>query len=185
MQYYNKPPQSGLYLLIGNAPCLYVQYIQVEEQNGELMVHGRNIDDGWYQGCGWLGPITNGDMCLKTQKVCAKRPEKGDDMGFNSTILIRNDFLNEVKDDPEFGKKVFHAIQHGPQKYPSPSGSFQVITVDHADSYYLIIAGGNAATPIAATGGYHMNPRIPKDQDTLLRRFVKQLGYRLVRLPTP
>ena len=33
-------------------------------------------------------------------------------MGYQSTLLIQNDALDQIKDDPEFGRKVVDAILH-------------------------------------------------------------------------
>lgn len=71
-------------------------------------------------------------------------------MGFNTTVLILNDALNEIETDPDFGKNLVAAIQKacdGKQHYVSAGNHCNAATVieSHHASYDRIIkVGGNS-----------------------------------------
>lgn len=73
-------------------------------------------------------------------------------MGYNSTILIVNDRLDEIERDPDFGKKISDAIRHfsrsDPNRMPYVTGQTQVIDVAHADNLQIIAVGGNTGRVI-------------------------------------
>lgn len=68
-------------------------------------------------------------------------------MGFNATVVVLNDRLDEIERDPEFGKKLARAIrEHSfPEKYRRTyvTGQTQVVDVQHADTAQIIVVGAN------------------------------------------
>lgn len=76
-------------------------------------------------------------------------------MGFNTTIVILNDALESIANDPQFGKKLRDAILRGtsPSRCPvritagmSDAGS--VIETHHADENVVVSVGGNTGIVI-------------------------------------
>ncbi len=64
-------------------------------------------------------------------------------MGLNTAVIIRNDFLYAIKDDPAFGDKVYSAIiAHG--RGPYHGQSFDVLPSAHADYMQIVAVGGNS-----------------------------------------
>lgn len=106
-------------------------------------------------------------------------------MGFNSTLLILNDALHDIRDDKDFGKKVHDAITqivtYG-EMVDIHSGSHvnaaSVIETHHADSLKVIAVGGNTAKIL----GYGGNYRFTEEQ--ILMTLAERLGYSLKKKPT-
>jgi len=104
-------------------------------------------------------------------------------MGYNTTVIVLNDALHAIKDDPEFGKKLAAAVSHvgcyGQQKDVSALGHVNAATVvetHHADGNAIVAVGGNCATRIGFSFGTHHN-----HDDTLkiVKELANQLGYSL------
>jgi len=70
-------------------------------------------------------------------------------MGYNTTIVIYNDNLQEIKKNKSFGKKLYNAIMTNySKKHPisilmKHGTAGQVIEQHHADQNVLIEVGGN------------------------------------------
>lgn len=70
-------------------------------------------------------------------------------MGYNSTVIVYNDALGEIKNDPKFGEKMALAImqtQRGkPVDIPSGHHSNAAVALEthHADIGALIVVGCN------------------------------------------
>lgn len=68
-------------------------------------------------------------------------------MGWNSVIVVLNDRLHEIENDPEFGKKLAQAIRE--HSYPKQhrqeyiTGQTQVISCCHADTMQIVAVGAN------------------------------------------
>lgn len=71
-------------------------------------------------------------------------------MGFNAVLVVLNDRLAEIERDPEFGKKVAHAIRchNDPRGAPYITGQTQVVSVDHADVLQVVAVGANCGRVI-------------------------------------
>ena len=102
-------------------------------------------------------------------------------MGLNSTVLIRNDMLNEVEKDPKFGENLFRAINQGgfPRDVPAKgaSNAATVVEVHHNTSTSVVAIGGGTGTVLGAFYGSSHDPLV------LLKYLAQSLGFRLVRLP--
>jgi hypothetical protein len=77
-------------------------------------------------------------------------------MGYNTTVIFMNDALTCIKDDPNFGRRLYDAIQgcgcHVEKPVDVSSLGFAnaatVIDIHHADQTALIAVGGNYATVV-------------------------------------
>lgn len=106
-------------------------------------------------------------------------------MGFNTTVVVMNDALDQIANDPDFGKKLAQAIMHlSVDRKPgdvSAGNHFNAATVvesHHADITALVAVGGNFATPLLYACGYH---HTPEDREILLRALADALGFRISR----
>lgn len=94
-------------------------------------------------------------------------------MGYNTALIIRNDFLHEIQKDPAFGEKVREAVvlaSHERGRFTS----FDVLPSQHADTAQIVVISANSIRPL----GYgHWQD----DNETLLRRLADELGFRIVR----
>ncbi len=82
-------------------------------------------------------------------------------MGYNTTVLVINDALGEIENDPQFGKKLVAAIlMKNTSKDPidvsagSHVNAATVVETHHADRTTLIAVGGNNATVLLETQGW-------------------------------
>lgn len=70
-------------------------------------------------------------------------------MGLNTTIVVLNDGLHEIENDPEFGRKLAGAIRgfRGPDPESFSAGNHcnpaAVIEIHHADYEVLVAVGRN------------------------------------------
>lgn len=95
-------------------------------------------------------------------------------MGFNTAVIVRNDFLHEIKDDPEFGQKVYGTIiSNG--RGPYHGQSFDVLPSNHADNMQIVAIGGNSIRYLGYGGEWGAN------DETILRNLASSMGFKLVR----
>lgn len=115
-------------------------------------------------------------------------------MGFNTTVVVLNDALNNIRDDPNFGERLASAIMtaFGGQKpvdvpAVTPGGGVfcnaaTVIESHHADGYRAILVGGNCGLVVEGVAvGYH-----DTDEDRsleLLKMLAHKHGYALHKVP--
>lgn len=107
-------------------------------------------------------------------------------MGFNSTILILNDALDQIKDNPEqFTQAVVDLILKGEQKETRPVGRHgnpvTLVSQNHADATSVVTVGGNCSTVLATVPFIGHTTRI--QQIDLIREVAKKYGYRLTKIP--
>ena len=75
-------------------------------------------------------------------------------MGFNTTIVIYNDSLNEIKNDKDFGMKLYNAIidnwsSNKPQViFSGNSTAGYVIEQHHSNIDVIVEVGGNIGKKI-------------------------------------
>lgn len=71
------------------------------------------------------------------------------DMGFNTSLMIRNDNMHSLKNDIHLGQRIYNAIcklniPKGRLMYGDLDfGQGEVISQAHADANQLIVVGGN------------------------------------------
>lgn len=116
-------------------------------------------------------------------------------MGFNTTVVVHNDALHSIANDPEFGKNLADAInslgyRDDKIKSVSASGEFmtccnavEVIETHHADSVVAVAVGGNCGVELGYAGGYRAIGRDDESKVKMLRTLADGLGYTLRKKP--
>lgn len=97
-------------------------------------------------------------------------------MGMNTAMIVRNDFLNEIEKDAEFGKRVAEAIRCA--GYPNPpyhGQSFDVLPSVHADYQQVVAIGGNSINAMGIGGDW------TAENESILRTLADRMGFRLVK----
>lgn len=105
-------------------------------------------------------------------------------MGYNTPVLILNDNLGGIRDDPEFGKKLDYAIATMEDGATVRSGfgvAAKVAKTDHADHYQVIAFGGNRMLRLGYVFGPRHNKEFSDDPVYFLRKMAEELGYDLVK----
>lgn len=108
-------------------------------------------------------------------------------MGFQSTVLIRNDCLDAIKDDKDFGEKIHDAITQGWGHLPVSISSghcgnvAELIESHHADGQVVLIAGGNQILRLGYKGDYPKDTQSLKQLKTLLNNVCAEYGLKVVK----
>lgn len=71
-------------------------------------------------------------------------------MGMNSVIVALNDHLHHIRDDPDFGRKIYDAILGWPHLNDRPN-SFQVVSIGRADFEQIVGVSHNGGGPLPLT----------------------------------
>ena len=108
-------------------------------------------------------------------------------MGFNSTVVIINDALDQISNDANFGKKLADAVRsmngYGDLRIDIPAGNHcnaaHVVETHHADTTAVVTVGGNLGILRALTHGW---TNTPETQKKLLDEWAEKLAYRLVKV---
>lgn len=114
-------------------------------------------------------------------------------MGFLTTIVIDNDMVHTIKDDPKFGEKVYQAVLQVDMAKPGElvpiyshgqlSGRVgEAVETHHADTVVPVLVGAQQirALPEASTSWGHDNRAV---EEAILRRLAEKLGYRVSKKP--
>lgn len=113
-------------------------------------------------------------------------------MGYNSTIVLMNDHLHRIAEEPNFGEIVSSAVLSHSCGLRSDAiirigGGTQVVghvaAVDHADITSVIAVGGYQSTTLTQlyNGGVHSSD---DEKLVLLRQLAKEMGYNLHKMKT-
>ena len=116
-------------------------------------------------------------------------------MGYNTTVVVMNDALNQIAEDKDFGKNLADAIMmtNGRGgKYDVSSGGHcnaaSVIESHHADGSIAVVVGGNMGEVLGYAGTCRNGNEYVKDETERKAKYFKELarnlGYRVVKLPT-
>lgn len=104
-------------------------------------------------------------------------------MGFNTTILVLNDQLERIKNDPEFGRKLYEAIlkAQGTRGEAIPVGEHGAWVVEshHADQIVPILVGGNKAIVISDVWANARFLKAPEDE--VFQGLARKLGYKVTK----
>lgn len=110
-------------------------------------------------------------------------------MGYNSTVIVLNDALDQIEKDPEFGKNLSRAIMSLHRKGGAvdvPAGNHcnaaSVVESHHADHSALVLMGGNYGSVVGSTFGWSHHEK--DKQLEMLKRILGDMGYRVVKKPT-
>jgi hypothetical protein len=106
-------------------------------------------------------------------------------MGYNTTILILNDTMHEIDDDPkawweETRENIYRRLsQDGPFPRWGGRGGTKVISNEHANYTNIIAVGGNTATilHLSLNSRHHE----PQDKERIVREMASELGFYLVK----
>lgn len=115
-------------------------------------------------------------------------------MGYNSGLIILNDALHVIKDNPlQFTEGVVRAIQSAPMSCHRGANRIDVAVqghvnaaflfhMAHADEHQVYVVGGNTALAVpdgfTRIGGY----QDPKETNlALIKQMADSAGYRLVK----
>src|SRR3954470_14683358 len=102
-------------------------------------------------------------------------------MGLNTTVVILNDALGEIQNDPDFGKKLF-AVINGASLPQRLSSMATVIRTDHADYFQIIAIGGNTGYSLGTTSLVNPNGMTEAEwKYEVVRQLAHDLGYDLVK----
>lgn len=98
-------------------------------------------------------------------------------MGLNTAMIVRNDFLHEIKDDPKFGEKVWTAVCYSgdEDRMPYLGQAFTILPSSHADYMQIVAIGGNCIRRLGFGGGYRAT------DEEMLKQLAFEMGYRLVK----
>lgn len=96
-------------------------------------------------------------------------------MGFNSTVIILNDYLHQIAEDKDFGRSLSDAILGLSVQREVHIPGATAIETHHADDVMVIAVGGNSGKNLGR-GGHFRSTDLE-----LIRNIADNLGYRLVR----
>lgn len=104
-------------------------------------------------------------------------------MGLNSTIVVFNDQLSSIENDPQFGKKVCDGIMNlcSAKGEPVYIGAASVIETHHSSSFVPVLVGHNTGYKIKDYCTY-----INSSEDVglqLLKDLADHYGYTLRKKP--
>jgi len=108
-------------------------------------------------------------------------------MGFQSTLIIRNDCLLEIAKDKDFGRKVSDAITQGWGRLPVDISSgycgnvATVIESHHSDGMVVLVAGGGTISRLGYKGDYPTDPQSLKDLKVFLNNVCAEYGLKVVK----
>lgn len=120
-------------------------------------------------------------------------------MGFNTSVIVMNDALHEIADDPEFGPKLAAAIsklslpaEHrghraGEWGVAVSSNGFSTAAVavetHHADYETVIAVGGNQARILSHGIRPYDRGKDDSKEVAYLRELADQMGFTLRKKP--
>lgn len=110
-------------------------------------------------------------------------------MGYNTTIVVMNDALNAIGEDPEFGRKLedailsCHRVDNPDVSAVSKGGGIHVnaatvIGCEHADVTQVIAVGWNSGTVLDHPYINYHDKSMTTDEK-VLRSLADKLGFRL------
>ena len=114
-------------------------------------------------------------------------------MGLNSTVVIMNDSLHAIKDDDNFGEKVYYAVQNlysssskRKDNYISSAGHVNaalVVETHHSSAFRLVLVGGNSGLGLDVLLSFEevrdVNGNTNELEMKVLQALAKKCGYAL------
>jgi len=106
-------------------------------------------------------------------------------MGYNTTIMVCNDELHQIAEDPNFGRDVARASERAAVLGGQPVGigmtNAYVIETHHADYEVLVKVGGNTGENITSTlRDDFFKPKLSKSEVVAsLRKLTDTIGSAL------
>lgn len=97
-------------------------------------------------------------------------------MGYNTVVLVLNDRLSEIENNPKFGAELVAAIRHhspsNPDRAPYVTGQTQVISIDHSGGLQIVAIGGNTGKRVGTAFTLDLMNR----PDALIAELAEQKG---------
>ncbi len=106
-------------------------------------------------------------------------------MGYNSTIMILNDQLHDIKKNAQAVCDTIYSwcgsgsIPKNSWDQPRHLG-FEICSIEHADVTSVIAVGGNDHSLLGRVWHAH---HTDDHRIKLLKKIAKEFGYRLVKIP--
>jgi hypothetical protein len=111
-------------------------------------------------------------------------------MGFDATIIVNMDAVDQIGKDPEFGKKVYDAcckIAGSRDPVSINSGGYYsaatVIECHHANWHQVIITGLHGGVICGAGTNWQQNETEDDVKLRALKALADELGYRVSKKP--
>jgi len=111
-------------------------------------------------------------------------------MGWNTTVVVHNDALHEIENDPEFGKNLSRAITiaagRGTREEVSAGhhcGACEVIESHHADQVRVVAVGGNYGVELGYGGQWPVCTNDEESKVKMLKNLAESLGYNIRKKP--
>lgn len=105
-------------------------------------------------------------------------------MGFNTTVVVLNNALDQIATDPQFGKKLADAISRVgcyTKREDVSAGNHcnaaTVIETHHADQFAIVAVGQNYGVNLGTHYLYGEQPI----EELALKQMAEKMGYRLVK----
>jgi hypothetical protein len=106
-------------------------------------------------------------------------------MGFNTTVIVLNDALHAIAEDPQFGKKLAAAVMSlgSGRKYDAVISAMNhvnaatAIESHHADAFSVVAIGGNMGAVLGYGGGYR------NTNEEILKALASSMGFVVHRKP--
>lgn len=100
-------------------------------------------------------------------------------MGWNTTVVVLNDALNDIENDPKFGENLASAILRASsrrERVDVPAGSYanaaHVVESHHADQTAIVAVGGNLGRVLAQLYGWKFD-----NDEVVFKKLAETLGY--------
>lgn len=107
-------------------------------------------------------------------------------MGNTTTILVSNDQLGAIRNNPNFGQELVDAIgmyqTSLADRNQAPTGT-KIIGMDHNDAVSLFLVNGGIGRLVAIYGDRDARIVSEEDQIIALKRLVANLGFKLIKAP--
>ena len=106
-------------------------------------------------------------------------------MGFRTVVVLNNDLANEWENDPELGKKIFHAASAKHWGGKNDQDYFQygdTIEQVHADTQTVAFLDGYGGTAVAHSFWHRGQTEEQKNLE-MLKALADKLGYRVSKKP--
>ena len=99
-------------------------------------------------------------------------------MGFNTTVMILNDHIDFIENDPQFGRRLADAMRRmWVEEKPLDIGVGKVIETHHADGLAAVVVGGNTGRLLGYAGGCGAIRFEGDDVFSILSALAEQHGY--------
>jgi hypothetical protein len=115
-------------------------------------------------------------------------------MGFNTTVVVLNDALGEIENDPKFGQRLASAVKElsvRKGRIDVPAGNHanaaSVVETHHASENAVVVVGGNFGSVLGNVyaGNSIVVARHHEEagQVEILKSLAEKFGYRLSKIP--